>query len=297
MRIRAIAPAVVAGSAGFLVVRQNIRYLRARRDFVQDEQAQVAPKGAFHTVQYLKLAEGQSLIEAVRGLKAVTESAAGTKVVYAGQTILTAIESAQMEPIEWDAVIVVQHPSRDASDVLRDDPRCKEVLAGFDETYTHGFQRARALNLLVPVALLGIRFLDIVNRTRLDYPFVPADELARPQDEERLRAFEDVADEGKDAVVIFNLLKDGTTKERSANRTYGRRMASYFAWKTHGPMHIGRAVTLEGTADFNTVAIVYYPGVEYFRSLMSSAYFNRIVTGKQPGDTHAMPTVPLLGRL
>ena len=53
----------------------------------------------------------------------------------------------------------------------------------------------------------------------------------------------------------------------------------------------------DARAEFDQVAIVYYPGVDYFQKLMRSRYFNGIVEGKQPGDTLAMPTVPILGRL
>ena len=60
---------------------------------------------------------------------------------------------------------------------------------------------------------------------------------------------------------------------------------------------MGRCVTLEGDAEFETVAIVYYPGIDYFLSLMQSKFYNGIFGGKQLGDTLAIPTVPILDRL
>jgi hypothetical protein len=64
-----------------------------------------------------------------------------------------------------------------------------------------------------------------------------------------------------------------------------------------GPTHVGAAVTLEGEADFDNVAIVYYPGVEFFAELLQSEFFTGIVGGKQLGDTLSSPTVPLLPHL
>jgi hypothetical protein len=65
----------------------------------------------------------------------------------------------------------------------------------------------------------------------------------------------------------------------------------------HGPMHIGRAVTLEGDAEFDQIVIVYYPGVEYFADLIQSEFFTSIVGGKQLGDSLSSPSVPLLSHL
>jgi hypothetical protein len=61
-----------------------------------------------------------------------------------------------------------------------------------------------------------------------------------------------------------------------------------------GPMHMGRAVTLEGDADFDDVAIVYYPGVAYFAEMLGSNFFQGIIGDKQLGDTQATVTVPIL---
>ena len=65
----------------------------------------------------------------------------------------------------------------------------------------------------------------------------------------------------------------------------------------YGPMHMARAVRVEGDADFDQVVLVYYPGIDFMRSMVESSFFNRIVGGKQPGDTLALITVPILGEL
>ncbi len=65
----------------------------------------------------------------------------------------------------------------------------------------------------------------------------------------------------------------------------------------NGPMHIGSAVTIEGEAVFDSVAIVYYPGVSYFAELLASRFFQGIIGDKQLGDTQAVATVPILSLL
>jgi len=74
-------------------------------------------------------------------------------------------------------------------------------------------------------------------------------------------------------------------------------MAGLFAAHGHGPSHMGNSVTLEGDAEFKAGGIVYYPGLDYFLSLMQSTFYNGISGGKQLGDTQAIPTVPILDRL
>ena len=42
---------------------------------------------------------------------------------------------------------------------------------------------------------------------------------------------------------------------------------------------------------------MYYPGLDYFLSLMQSRFYTGIAGGKQLGDTLAIPTVPILDRI
>jgi hypothetical protein len=62
-------------------------------------------------------------------------------------------------------------------------------------------------------------------------------------------------------------------------------------------MHIGRAVRVEADHDFDAVAIVYYPGVQFFADMLRSEFFQGIIGGKQLGDTQATITVPILDLL
>jgi hypothetical protein len=92
-------------------------------------------------------------------------------------------------------------------------------------------------------------------------------------------------------------VKRGTSEQQAKDASYVSRMMSAMAEGGYGPMHIGRAVTLEGDADFDQVAIVYYPGVEFFASMARSSFFQGIIGDKQLGDTQAVITVPILARL
>lgn len=62
-------------------------------------------------------------------------------------------------------------------------------------------------------------------------------------------------------------------------------------------MHIGKPVTPEGDADFDQIAIVYYPGVEFFAEMVQSTFYTDISGDKQLGDILSSPSVPLLPHL
>jgi hypothetical protein len=49
--------------------------------------------------------------------------------------------------------------------------------------------------------------------------------------------------------------------------------------------------------EFDRVALVYYPGVQYFADMMRSRFYRDIVGDKQLADTQASITVPVLDRL
>jgi len=130
---------------------------------------------------------------------------------------------------------------------------------------------------------------------------VPGLSKAPPEARKRMEAFADVLrtnlEYGREALVIFNFAKKGTSDQRKANATYGGEMFALFAEAGAGPMHIGEAVTLEGDADFDQVIIVFYPGVEFFGEMITSEFYQGIFPGKQLGDDLSSLTVPLLPHL
>ena len=92
----------------------------------------------------------------------------------------------------------------------------------------------------------------------------------------------------------MNFQKFGEAEQRQANGSYGDEMGSLFAEGGHGPTHIGKAVKLEGDAEFDQVVLVYYPGVKYFGDMVGSTFYTDIRSNKQLGDTLSTVTVPIL---
>lgn len=294
---------IVLVGLGLAMVWQQRRYLRVRRERVQDGQVLFHSPRVFHVVTFLELAPGGDLFESVRKLRDLLEAGGSAKVIYAGKVALNALQSAQLEAVfgeavPWDAVIFTQFPSFEAWERARQGQDLQRALAGFRRTYSHGMKRSPWLNLLLPQALLARRVAQIVRREPSHYPFeiLPEGERTIPPDArlERLAAEREL---GERAAVVVNLVLPGTPEQRAADRGYVRRMFGLMAEGVHGPMHMGRAVTLEKDTHFDRVALVYYPGVDYFRKMATSRFYQGILGGKQLGDTQASITVPILGLL
>lgn len=274
---------------------QHVRYLRARRVACQDLQPVLHGSDVFHAIDFLRVQPGTDVLEEVRKLRDALETGEGVQVVYAGRAALVGRASSQFEGGQWDAVLLTQYPSRPAFDAAAAER--ERALAGFAHTYAHGFQRPPLLNLALPAMLLGMHAADTLTGNAPG-PLEPEPKAdGDPQLEEMRRRFDAVRELGGDAVVIVNLLQHGTQEQQAADASYGRRMLGRMAAGGHGPMHIGGAVTVQGDAHFDRVAIVYYPGVDYIKSLFGSSFFQGIIGDKQPADTESVPTVPILGLL
>lgn len=281
---------------------QHLRYLNARRGPVQDQQPLLYGGETFHVVSLLALAPGADALESLRKLRADLENSGQAKMVYAGRGAGVGLQSEQLGDVVWDAVVLVQYPSRETFDALAATADYPAAFARFGAHHSHGMIRSALPNLAIPMMLLGLRAYQIVTFQPSHYPLVPADPDARdPRTSSGgggpLAGMNALRHLSEDALVVVNLLKHGTAEAQAADRGYGLKMAGLFAEGGHGPMHIGKAVSLDGKSEFDRVAIVYYPGVDYMQRLMGSTFFNGIVGGKQPGDTVAVPTVPVLARL
>jgi hypothetical protein len=284
------------------IAAQQYRYLRARRDRVADRQPLFHSSSAFHVATLVALSPGQDLLSSVRGLVSAIESN-GAKVVYAGKIAVNAMASSQLPDADWDAFVLAQYPSREAYAASATNPDHEKARSSFANSYALGMQRSAALNLGLPVALLGRRAFDILQRRPARYPFKPADNLGVipvAMQERRKRLVEGLLahrEYGEHACVVLNFMKSGSAEQRDANSGYGNEMMGLMAELGMGPTHMGRAVTLEGEAEFDQVAIVYYPGVDFFAQMVQSEFFTGIVGGKQLGDTLSSPSVPLLAHL
>lgn len=279
---------------------QHGRYLEVRRGPVQDQQPLWYPSGSFHVATFLEVPEGQDVIEEVRKLRDLLEGSGDARMVYAGQAAFVALESKQLPEADWNAFTLVQYPSRVAYEATAAGEGYRAALAAFPHAYAHGMKRPRLVNLAIPQLLLGLRLRDILTFAPSHFPFEKAEAIEigggrdRTAELDKLAALKPL---GEDAVVVVNLLKRGTPEQQAADRAYGLKMAAGMAEGRYGPMHMGAALRVEGDADFDHVALVYYPGIDFMRSMIESTFFNRIVGGKQPGDTMALITVPILNRL
>lgn len=290
----------LVGLTAFVVcVGQHRRYLKARREIVQDQQPLLYPSRTFHAVLYLKVELGKDVVGAVRSLRSVLEAPGAGTLVYAGRAATELVRSEQVEN-DWDAVLLVQYGSRQAFDSARERPEQRGALARFERVYVHGFQRPALINLMIPLALLRRRASDILRGNPSAFPFIPAGDEAHASQRammKDLEALEPHRDLGEDAVVVFNLIKPGDAAQRAADRAYLASMMSAMAERAHGPMHVGRSVTVEGNARFSSVAIVYYPGIDHMQEMMASTFMARIGEGKQQGDSLAVVTLPFLSKL
>ena len=283
------------------VAVQEYRYFKTRRDVVADRQAIFHSPSTFHVATLLTLSAEQELLSAVGSFADASEDAGG-HIIYAGKTFRSS-SSPQVADEPWDAFVLVQFASQDAYAMAASDPAYQNARAQFESSYAHGMQRSVALNLFIPIVLLAKRVGDYVTFTPNRYPFepaeLPADVPAKVLDQrdqllERLLANREY---GRDAVVILNLLKEGDSSERKDMDGYGSAMLDLMAETGNGPVHFGRAVTVEGDATFDNVAIVYYPGVDYLAEMVQSTYFTGIFGGKRLNDSLALLTVPLLPHL
>ncbi len=280
---------------------QHFRYLHWRRTAAQDHQPLLHSSSVFHVISYLRLESGADLVESLAKARETLEGAGGSQWIYAGKVVLMGLRSSQLGDRQWDAIVMSQYESREAYDEVSRSNAHRQAFAHFDATYHHGMKRSAGLNLAMPMFLLGARVVDVLKGVPVIDPYDRAsdeDLAGRNLTMERARpAIEATRAYNKNAVVVFNLTLPGGGAEQEANRAYDRKMVGLFAANGHGPSHMGKSVTLEGDAEFETVGIVYYPGIDYLISLMRSKFYNGIVGGKQLGDTQAIPTVPILDRL
>ena len=278
---------------------QHFRYLKLRRERVEDRQPLLYSARVFHAVTYLRVTPDHELIEGLRGLRDVIESQGGGSVVYAGLAGVNMVRSKQI-PNDWSALILAQYPSREAFDASTARSEYRELLASFEDTYTHGAIRRVGVNLMLPLGLLLLRIANILRRTPSAFPFEPAGEEINPglklkmKDLEQLDQYRRIRD---DAIVIFNLIQPGNKEQRRADRSYSQKMLSAMAEGSYGPMHLAKAVTVEGDANFRQFIAVYYPGIDHMHAMIASTFMNRIAAGKQLGDSLAVATIPVLSRL
>lgn len=297
MKVVAIVLLVVVLGAASAMLWQHQRYLRARRDVVQDRQPIFHASGAFHVLAFLSVAPGDDVVEEVRALKRASEGSEA-RWIYAGKVVLAGLASAQIGEKDWSAIVLLQYPSRAAFDRHVQSEPMRRAFDRFQEVYVQGFRRWPVVNALIPQGLLALRAGQIVRGRPSYFPFTrAAHPEAFPESQAYAGRLLEERELGADAVVIVNLLRGGTPEQQAADRRYGMSMFGPMAEGGYGPMHVGQAVRVERDYQFDTVAIVYYPGVAFFADMVRSEFFQGIYGDKQPGDSQASITVPILDRL
>ena len=192
------------------MIWQHLRYLRIRRDIVQDRQPLLHSSASFHVITFFSVAEGADVIEEVRKLRSAIEASGSAQLVYAGQAAFT-LTSKQIGRHSWDGLVMVQYPSRESYEIAAKSERYQDALVAFAETYSHGMQRRRELSLMLPQGMLAIRVGDILSG---GWNVEKLEPMSGSEDSERslelkgrvedllwLRSLND------EAVVIFSLIK------------------------------------------------------------------------------------------
>jgi hypothetical protein len=284
-------------------VWQHLRYLRIRRDRLEDRQPLFYSRAAFHTVTFLKIdaslgREGE--LDALHALRRAIEVAGGGRVVYAGLIAVNMAASTRL-PNDWSALVLAQYPSRDTFQRQYEGAELRNVLGDCERSYVHGYRRPAVVNLIIPLGLGGMRLRDILLRREPILPFEPlAIEDALPPVQAKRKEilqFDDYRDIRDDAVLVVNLIQPGTAEQRAADRAYTGAMLRGMAEGGYGPMHMGPGVSVDGEPAYSQFAAVYYPGIDHMHAMIGSAFINRIGPGKQLGDTLAVATIPVLTRL
>jgi hypothetical protein len=276
---------------------------KLRRSVLFDRQDLFHSSDAFHIVSALKLKSGQELLEGVsRYVKGVEQQ--GAEVIYAGKVAFPRPrKSRQMPDLEWEAFVVSQYATRDAWETAAVSANYKGLKNEFTRVWSLGMQRKARLNFVVSLYMLQRRVRHFLSRKPATYPFKPVEVPAERS--LQVTAQRDLLDKtvaeneafSEDALIIINFQKLGDARQRSANSKYGDSMMSMLSEVGHGPVHMGRAVSLEDDVDFDQVAIVSYPGIKYFTEMVQSKFYTSIFGGKQLGDDLSSPTVPILQHL
>jgi hypothetical protein len=290
---------VIALPLVIVVSLQHVRYLSIRRNSAQDKQSLFHSREAFHLITYFDIRDGEKILPATRAYLEKACKSGKPKLIYAGHAAYV-LQSNQLGEHQWDGVLLHQYTSRAA---YEHDAEVLQLCAAeaFCDHHFHGMKRNRLFSLLFPLLLLRLRIVDILSGKWRVEPLLRMSDFKKSSETEawrrrvsRLRALHKINPHG---LMVFNLVKNGNAKQRKADETYNRLMMSRMAALDHGPMHIGRAVGVQGNARFDSSCIVYYPSADYFADLLSSEYYQGIVDKNQVGDTMVVPTVPVTEQL
>ncbi|MEM9621728.1 MAG: hypothetical protein AAF993_08775 [Pseudomonadota bacterium] len=276
---------------------QHLRYLGERRDAAQDTQPMVYGGEAFHLILFLRTEADtdDAALAALRNVKMASEP--DLQWIYAGRVAANGGHSTQLGQINWTATALLQASTRaKAEQALAG--KLGQALAEYPQVHVQGFVRPVLINLVFP-QVLGLRRLwALVRGEPSSFPFTPR-EADWTMPEAPTIAAQILRGESlnRQAAVVVNISSPGNAEQQANDEAYAGRMLNSMAEGGYGPIHIGQAVRVMGEAEFETVAIVYYPGVRFFGDMIQSDFFQSIIGGKQLGDNQSTITVPVLNLL
>lgn len=294
------------------------KYHQTRRRVLHDRQSLFYSPSKAHSVTLVKLpADTTSTSGAPPHLadpeatKALCASyvralvAEGAKLVYAGLAVVTPLHSAQLPERQWDAVLLLQHDSADARAAAFGAAAVREAAAPFAAVYTVGMRRHPVIpGFIMPVLFSVAKLVGaVIGNSGADSKghFTHAGKLMPPEQSSGVvqveKAFGRVGERARDAIVVMNLLIDHKDAEIARrNARYGMRMMRMLGEQGAGAMHFGTAEAVPGQPvlkePWENVAMVYYPGKQFFLDLMRSTFWNSTGPGKKQGDTEVVITAP-----
>lgn len=279
---------------------QYVRFQHVRRASAQDRQTLFQSAKSFHVVTFFRLRSGQRISDSARVFFQKATDKTGAKLVYAGEAGFT-VDSRQLGERNWDGVLLIQFPSRIEFILSCHEQLTDAARETFQDSYTHGFQRNRVQGLLIPVLLFKRRLQNFLSGKWRINPLLSQPGFgSMPQYDKwrhrvnRLKALQKVNNQ---ALVVFNLVTSGTPAQQAAEEAYNTEMHSRMAAHGYGPLHSGRAIAVGGNSRFDSVYVFHFPSPAYFSDLLSSQFFQGIVTNKPLGDTMSVPTVPITDQI
>jgi hypothetical protein len=281
------------------VAIQHFRYLGIRRNSAQDRQSPFHSRNTFHVITFFDIRDGGKILPSTQAYLSAIGGLGNSRLIYAGHAAFVQ-DSQQLGEHQWDGVLLHEYACR--SDFERVASRL-EALAGqnFNDHHFHGMKRNRWFSLFIPILLLRLRVASLIKGRWRAPPLEHLPAFKQSNDFSvwnrriaRLRAMNKIDPHG---LVVFSLIKRGNEKQRNVEASYTREMASRMAALDHGPIHVGRAVGVQGNARFDDAYVVHFPSAEYFADLLSSEFFQAIAGNRQLGDTTMVPTIPLTEQL
>lgn len=288
--------ALLAAIAYVLKKKQGIRL-----DTLKDHQSLLHSPYAMHSVTYLRAKDGADLIALCQAVAYALE-ASGGKLIYAGKAIQVLVQSAQLPETPWDALLLVQHPSRSAAIGSFAQAQTCDVLKQSAQCYTLLMRRSVVAGIMAPL-LHSLCKVAKFFLGPLGAPFTAVHEIQEPLIKAKLPVLQaslgrhgEAADK---ALVVCNFLKSHADPlMRRKNEIYGARMMRMLGEVDAGLQHFGWAEVLPGQAlelvnPWMHVALVYYPGKEFFLQLVKSTFWEKFGKDKKEGDTLAVLTCPM----